>query len=181
MRYQTSLLYQTSHNNNGAGKQTPFAQAMAVANDEIIMAEIIMADANNAEAQRDAAYARVAELEAKYEPPRPVGNTPVRIVSGRAYLVKVCTEEGNFWLSRVAAMISTGDDVAFMYDFEIYSIGKCKREDMIEFEGDAPNGPTDIVSRGSLESFARETLPDHVTEEFEDDEPGAPYPTSQDA
>ena len=31
------------------------------------------------------------------------------------------------------------------------------------------------------EARARRTLPDRVTEEFEDDEPGAPYPTSQDA
>ena len=144
-----------------------------------------LADAANAEAERDALAARVAELEAKYEPPRPVGNTPIRIVSGRAYLVKVYTEGGNFWLSRVAGESSTntyGDDVAFMYHFEIYATGDCqvlfvKRVDMLEFEGDAPTGPTYIVSRDCLESFARRALPEHVTDEFEDDEPGAPYPT----
>ena len=61
--------------------------------------------ATKAEAERDTALARVAELEAKYEPPRPAGNTPIRIVSGRAYLVKVYTKDGNFWLSRVAGSI----------------------------------------------------------------------------
>ena len=145
-----------------------------------------LADAANAEAERDALAARVAELEAKYEPPRPVGNTPIRIVSGRAYLVKVYTEGGNFWLSRVAGESSTntyGDDVAFMYHFDItltsqvLTVLKVKRVDMLEFEGDAPTGPTYIVSRGFIEEIARENLPNHVTDEFEDDEPGAPYPT----
>eukprot|EP01048_Picozoa_sp_COSAG05_P024064 COSAG05_NODE_5488_length_1160_cov_55.506751_2_plen_58_part_00 len=51
------------------------------------------------------------------------------------------------------------------------------RADMIEFEGDAPSSPTYTESRGSLESHARDHLPEHVTDEFEDDEPGAPYPT----
>ena len=48
---------------------------------------------------------------------------------------------------------------------------------MIEFEGDAHHSPTYIESRGSLESRARDELPERVTWEFEDDEPGAPYPT----
>ena len=47
--------------------------------------------ATKAEAERDAALARVAELEAKYEPPRPAGNTPIRIVSGRAYFCLLYT------------------------------------------------------------------------------------------
>ena len=51
------------------------------------------------------------------------------------------------------------------------------RADMIEFEGDAPTSPTFTESRGFIESYARENLPEHVTDEFEDDEPGAPYPT----
>ena len=53
--------------------------------------------------------------------------------------------------------------------------------DMIEFEGDAPYDPTYIKSRGFIESLARENLPDNVTEEFEDDIPGAPYSTQTEA
>ena len=64
------------------------------------MAEAIES-ATKAEAERDAALARVAELEAKYEPPRPAGNTPIRIVSGRAYLVKVYTKDGNLAMNPV--------------------------------------------------------------------------------
>ena len=147
--------------------------------------------ATKAESERDAALARVAELEAKYEPPRPAGNTPIRIVSGRAYLVKVYTKDGNFWLSRVAGSIHSigygpipgdSDFRAAMYQFQPYYTGDCdmlfvNRADMIEFEGDAHHSPTYIESRGSLESRARDELPEHVTWEFEDDEPGAPYPT----
>ena len=151
-----------------------------------------LADAAKAEAERDALAARVAELEAKYEPPRPVGNTPIRIVSGRAYLVKVYTKEGNFWLSRVAGSIHSigygpvpgdSDFQAAVYMGQPYYTGDCdmlfvNRADMIEFEGDAHHSPTYIESRGSLESHAREELPTFgVTDEFEDDEPGAPYPT----
>ena len=147
--------------------------------------------ATKAEAERDAALARVAELEAKYEPPRPAGNTPIRIVSGRAYLVKVYTKDGNFWLSRVAGSIHSigcgpipgdSDFRAAMYQFQPYYTGDCdmlfvNRADMIEFEGDAHHSPTVIESRGFIESVARDELPEHVTWEFEDDEPGAPYPT----
>ena len=62
-----------------------------------------------------------------------------------------------------------------------YYTGDCdmlfvNRADMIEFEGDAPHSPTFIESRDFIESIARDELPDHVTEEFDDDEPGAPYP-----
>ena len=145
--------------------------------------------ATKAEAERDAALARVAELEAKYEPPRPAGNTPIRIVSGRAYLVKVYTKDGNFWLSRVAGSIHSigcgpipgdSDFRAAMYQFQPYYTGDCdmlfvNRADMIEFEGDAPHTPTFIHSRGFIEFVARRELSD--TDEFEDDEPGAPYPT----
>eukprot|EP01048_Picozoa_sp_COSAG05_P015235 COSAG05_NODE_1813_length_4036_cov_463.816358_2_plen_65_part_00 len=47
-----------------------------------------------------------------------------------------------------------------------------------EFEGDAPHSPTFIKSRrGFIESVARDELPEHVTVEFEDDEPGVPCPT----
>ena len=140
--------------------------------------------ATKAEAERDAALARVAELEAKYEPPRPAGNTPIRIVSGRAYLVKVCTEEGNYWEPRVAG--KSGDKVAYMYGSEVYATGDrivlfVKRQDMIEFE--SYEGKFEGYPRWCIELWARSNnvLPDHVTEEFEDDEPGAPYPTSQDA
>ena len=137
------------------------------------------------------AESELAELEAKYEPPRPAGNTPIRIVSGRAYLVKVYTKDGNFWLSRVAGHFQpisikyepTGDFCAAMYNIRPYHTGDCdmlfvNRADMIEFEGDAHHSPTShIESRGSLESHARDELPERVTWEFEDDEPGAPYPT----
>eukprot|EP01048_Picozoa_sp_COSAG05_P014231 COSAG05_NODE_1592_length_4464_cov_7.822485_1_plen_67_part_00 len=51
------------------------------------------------------------------------------------------------------------------------------RVDMIEFEGDAPHSATFFNSRGFIEFVARQELPDYVTDEFEDDEPGAPYPT----
>ena len=51
------------------------------------------------------------------------------------------------------------------------------RADMIEFEGDAPHSPTFIESRGFIESVARDELPEIITDGFEDDEPGAPYPT----
>ena len=167
--------------------------AMAVA-DEVTeqyaaAMEEAIASATNAEAARDAALARVAELEAKYEPPRPAGNTPIRIVSGRAYLVKVCTEKGNYWDPRVAGESDTndyGDDVAFMYDSEVYATGDCivlfvKRQDMIAFE--SYEGKFEGYPRWCIELWARSNnvLPDHVTEEFEDDEPGTPYPTSQDA
>ena len=154
--------------------------------------EEAIASGTKAEAARDAALARVAELEAKYEPPRPAGNTPIRIVSGRAYLVKVYTKDGNFWLSRVAGHFQpisinakgepTGDFCAAMYHIQPYYTGDCdmlsvNRADMIEFEGDAHHSPTYIESRGSLESHARDELPERVTWEFEDGEPGAPYPT----
>ena len=167
--------------------------AMAVA-DEVTeqyaaAMEEAIASATNAEAARDAALARVAELEAKYEPPRPAGNTPIRIVSGRAYLVKVCTEKGNYWDPRVAGESDTndyGDDVAFMYDSEVYATGDCivlfvKRQDMIEFE--SYEGKFEGYPRWCIELWARSNnvLPNHVTEEFEDGEAGAPYPTSQDA
>ena len=63
-----------------------------------------------------------------------------------------------------------------------YYTGDCdmlfvNRADMIEFEGDAPHSPTFIESRDFIESIARDELPEHVTEEFDDDYPGAPYPT----
>ena len=62
--------------------------------------------ANKAEAERDAALARVAELEAslsKFEPkfenpaPRPVGHNPYTIET-RPYLVNIYTKDGNFWV-----------------------------------------------------------------------------------
>ena len=158
-----------------------------------------LADAARAEAERDVLVARVAELEAKYEPPRPVGNTPIRIVSGRAYLVKVYTTNGNYsqkdivWRPRVAgATYSIGYGPMLPGDFGAAMYQSCPcdddigfsdvvRVDMIEFEGDAPHeseyGPIDYESRGFIEEIARENLPNHVTETFVDDEPGAPYPT----
>ena len=158
-----------------------------------------LADAARAEAERDVLVARVAELEAKYEPPRPVGNTPIRIVSGRAYLVKVYTSNGNYpqkdivWRPRVAgATYSIGYGPTLPGDFGAAMYQSCPcdddigfsdvvRVDMIEFEGDAPHeseyGPIDYESRGFIEEIARENLPNHVTETFVDDEPGAPYPT----
>ena len=119
----------------------------------------------------------MAEMEAKYEPPRPAGNTPIRIVSGRAYLVKVYTKDGNFWLSRVAGSIHSigygpmhgSDFAATMYeskDPDIYRTDEVfvNRVDMVEFEGDAPHSmykchdaphyPTEYVSRGFIESDA---------------------------
>ena len=77
-----------------------------------------------------------------------------------------------------------GDFGAAMYqscpcDDEI-AFSNVRRVDMIEFEGDAPHeseyGPIDYESRDFIESIARDELPDHVTEKFDDDEPGAPYP-----
>ena len=84
------------------------------------------------------------------------------------------------------------DFAATMYeskDPDIYVTDEVdvNRVDMVEFEGDAfhsmykchdaPHYPTEYVSRGFIESEARRELPEHVTAEFEDDEPGAAYPT----
>ena len=120
------------------------AQAMAdeVTEEYAAAMEETIESATKAEAERAAALARVAELEAKYEPSCPVGNTPIHIVSGRAYFVKVCTEEGNYWEPRVAGESDTndyGDDVAFMYDSEVYATGDCivlfvKRHVVFQFD-----------------------------------------------
>ena len=62
--------------------------------------------ANKAEAERDAALARVAELEAslsKFEPkfenppPRPIGRQRYGNDTG-PYLVNIYTKDGNFWV-----------------------------------------------------------------------------------
>ena len=62
--------------------------------------------ATKAEAERDTALARVAELEAslsKFEPkfenpaPRPVGHNRYSIET-RPYLVNIYTKDGNFWV-----------------------------------------------------------------------------------
>ena len=66
----------------------------------------LIADATKAESERDAALARVAELEAslsKFEPkfenpaPRPVGHRCYGIET-RPYLVNIYTKDGNFWV-----------------------------------------------------------------------------------
>ena len=79
----------------------------------------------------------------------------------------------------------TGSDFgATMYQsYDDTGFSDVLRVDMIEFEGDAlyespyetEYGPYE--SRGFIEKTARESLPNDVTDEFEDDESGAPYPT----
>ena len=81
-------------------------------------------------------------------------------------VVKICTKDGNFWLSRVAGaeMMWRGDDVAFMYDTDLYATGDClvldvNRVNMVEFEGDAPNSPTytqSCVSLGNVSIFCKQ-------------------------
>ena len=131
--------------------------------------EEAISSATKAEAERDEALARVAELEAQYEPPRPVGNTPIRIVPGRAYLVKVYTEYGNLvWSPRVAGHV-TGNS----YDHEDGALTHYNcydgTWDLIEFE------MWGVETRENVELEARRYL---TGLDFEDDEPGAPYPTT---
>ena len=66
----------------------------------------LIADAIRAEAERDVALARVAELEAslsKFEPkfenppPRPIGRQRYGNDTG-PYLVNIYTKDGNFWV-----------------------------------------------------------------------------------
>ena len=140
--------------------------------------------ATKAEAERDAALTRVAELEAQYEPPRPVGNTPIRIVPGRAYLVKVYKDGNLVWSPRVASDISGDGALTYSAPGLVANWTQLrtmfvKGTDMIEFEMFGRTGTDMIewsVKRQVIESMARQALPEHIRAGFEDDEPGAPYP-----
>ena len=152
-----------------------------------------------AEAARDAVLARVAQLEALYEPARPSGRTPDVTARGRAYLMLACGNDEqhrhmhhNVW----RPVLALGEN-------KLWLPGRARREQavavmcsggvvldgvgrvLVEYETDHDGehrGPM-FAGTGTREAFERRTMYEIACYNIGHDlrlilVPGAPYPGS---